>query len=121
MAERALAFIVQNNHILMVKEHVKRGDLVWKFPGGKKEKDEDLVQTCEREVLEETGYQIKVGEILYQTAKKTIYLATIVGEDHQYLDIEDNEDIISVHWLPLTDPSWWDDYTQPIIDAYLQR
>mgnify|MGYP002629244078 CR=1 FL=1 len=35
---------------------------LWEFPGGKKEALEELTETCRREVLEETGMNVKVGQ-----------------------------------------------------------
>ena len=28
------AIIIQDEHVLMVKQYVERGDIVWNFPGG---------------------------------------------------------------------------------------
>lgn len=28
------AFIIENDKVLMVKQYVERGDIVWNFPGG---------------------------------------------------------------------------------------
>jgi A/G-specific adenine glycosylase len=35
---------------------------LWEFPGGKQRKGESLAQTVAREVLEETGLHVRVGE-----------------------------------------------------------
>lgn len=35
---------------------------LWEFPGGKKEEDEKLTQTVQRELLEELGVTVEVGE-----------------------------------------------------------
>ncbi len=33
---------------------------LWEFPGGKQEPDETLIETCRREVMEETGLEVEV-------------------------------------------------------------
>jgi 8-oxo-dGTP pyrophosphatase MutT (NUDIX family) len=38
----------------------KGAHLKWELPGGKREIGESLEDTCRREVLEETGYRVKV-------------------------------------------------------------
>lgn len=35
---------------------------LWEFPGGKRKPDETLEQCCAREILEETGLRVRVGE-----------------------------------------------------------
>ena len=56
----AVSGIVLNeeNKILMI-EHNRYG---WVFPGGQVEEEEDLISALKREILEETGIQINVGE-----------------------------------------------------------
>lgn len=49
------AFVIDNDKVLMVKQFVQRGDIVWNFPGGGIEKDETPEEACIREVMEETA------------------------------------------------------------------
>lgn len=57
----AAAGIVMNEHdeILLVKTH--RGG--WEFPGGQVEVGENVIDAVKREVMEETGVDIEVGEV----------------------------------------------------------
>lgn len=51
--------INENNEILMVKHH-RDG---WVFPGGQVEIGENVIDAVKREVMEETGVDIDVGEV----------------------------------------------------------
>lgn len=44
----AEAIIIQNNSVLMFKQYVQRGDIVWNFPGGGIEEGESPEQACIR-------------------------------------------------------------------------
>ena len=57
----AAAGIVMNDNddILLVKTH--RGG--WEFPGGQVEVGENVIDAVKREVMEETGIDIEVGEV----------------------------------------------------------
>ena len=48
-----------NDEVLMVKTH--RGG--WVFPGGQVEIGENVIDAVRREVMEETGVEIEVGEV----------------------------------------------------------
>jgi 8-oxo-dGTP diphosphatase len=111
------AIVVNNDKILMVKQYVQRGDIVWNFPGGGIEQDETPEMACVREVKEETGFDVIVRKLLYKNDHKYTYLAEIVGGSLQ-LDksIKDNEDIIDLAWIDLSDEEKFDKYTQPIIE-----
>lgn len=56
-----IACIIDQQHVLIAQreENQMLGGL-WEFPGGKKEKRESIRQTVIREVLEETGLEVKL-------------------------------------------------------------
>ena len=51
--------INDNNDILLVKSH-QRG---WEFPGGQVEVGENVIDAVKREIMEEAGIDIEVGEV----------------------------------------------------------
>lgn len=59
------AIIRRNNHILLARRP-QNGLLggLWEFPGGKQQAGEDLPTCLKREICEELGAEIKVGEML---------------------------------------------------------
>lgn len=51
--------INENDEVLMVKTH----SAGWVFPGGQVEVGENVIDAVKREVMEETGVDIEVGEV----------------------------------------------------------
>lgn len=59
------ALIQKNNKFLLCQR--KRGDrygLLWEFPGGSIEKDEEFARAIEREIKEEVGLEVKAEKLL---------------------------------------------------------
>lgn len=111
--------IIQDNKVLMVKQYVQRGDIVWNFPGGGIEDDETPEVACIREVKEETGYDVTIENLIHRSSNKFTFIANIIG-GHLHLDsmIEDNADIIDVAWIDINDKDKFDEYTTPAIDLF---
>ena len=56
--------IEDNNKILMIQESKQKAYKMWNFPGGNIEEKEDIFKAAKREVKEETGYDIKLTNLL---------------------------------------------------------
>jgi 8-oxo-dGTP diphosphatase len=114
------ALIVQDRKVLMVRQHVQRGDIVWNFPGGGIEEGETPEEACIREVKEETGYEVRILSKMYFYEEKYTYRAEIIsGTEGTDKSIKDNEDIIEIGWISLSDFVKFDTYTRPIIDLFI--
>jgi 8-oxo-dGTP diphosphatase len=114
------ALIVQDRKVLMVRQHVQRGDIVWNFPSGGIEEGETPEEACIREVKEETGYEVRILSKMYFDEEKYTYRAEIIsGTEGTDKSIKDNEDIIEIGWISLSDFVKFDTYTRPIIDLFI--
>lgn len=115
------AVIIKKEKVLMVQQYVQRGDIVWNFPGGGVEENETPEQACIREVREETGYEVRVTELIYKGKVKFTFLAEIIGGDLCFnKEIVGNEDIIDVKWVSLMDKEKFDSYTIPVLELLPQ-
>lgn len=63
-------------HVLLVR--TKRG---WDIPGGQVEEGEDIVSACAREVLEESGIIVEIGNLMgvYSNLTKYIMVFGFIG------------------------------------------
>jgi len=113
----AQAVIIKNNEILMVRQYVQRGDIVWNFPGGGIEEGETPEDACIREVKEETGLDVEVYILIHkQDEKYTFLMKNFKGTINLDKTNKDNDDILEVKWVSLHDFSKFDTYTKPIIE-----
>ena len=110
------ALVLKGSKILMVKQFVQRGDIVWNFPGGGIEGMETPEEACVREVKEETGYNVVIKRLLLKSSNKFTFEAEIIS-GHLYLDInnEDNKDILHVDWVSIDEKDKFDTYTAPLL------
>ncbi|HVE74023.1 MAG TPA: (deoxy)nucleoside triphosphate pyrophosphohydrolase [Mycobacteriales bacterium] len=89
---------------------------LWEFPGGKVEQGEDDEQALVREVEEELGLAVTVGERLGgelpigQTAVLRVYLCRVVGTGEPRLSEHDAmrwlgpNELDDVPWIPVDQP-----------------
>lgn len=122
MIAQALVFN-PSREVLMVRQYVQRGDIVWNFPGGQVEAGETAEPACIREVKEETGYDVKIVRLLHYDPSigdgKYSYLAEVTGGaltlDHS---LPDNDDLLANAWVRTDDPAKWDAYTLDLLARY---
>lgn len=63
---RVTGFLVEDGRLLLVRERL-RERAHWNLPGGRPEAGESIESALVREMREETGLDIEVGELLYVT------------------------------------------------------
>jgi mutator protein MutT len=83
--EVSAALIFKDGKILITRRHANAhlGGF-WEFPGGKREPDETFEQCLVREIREELGVEIEVGdlfeEISHDYAEKAVHLKFFTGK-----------------------------------------
>jgi 8-oxo-dGTP diphosphatase len=99
------AIVVRDEALLMVRRAQEPARGLWSVPGGKVERTEYLVDAVRREVREETGLEIEVGdlagffEVIGEEDHYVIldFLATYEGDDSP----QPGDDVDRVRWVPL--------------------
>lgn len=61
---RVTAIVIEDDQILLLNQDTE-GDRAWSLPGGKVEPGETIEEALRREVQEETGLEVHVGDLLY--------------------------------------------------------
>ncbi len=108
------AVVIHQNKVLLVLRGQAPAKDRWAIPGGSVELGETLQTAAEREVLEETGLQIKAGEVIYtfdsihrDQAGRVQYHYVIIDLKAKALDptqpLSPADDARAVDWFTLAD------------------
>lgn len=81
----------------------------WSFPKGKLHRDESFAQAAQREIFEETGYDVSLGEplgtinyeLLNGRAKEVRYWEVELPTGHEIdrLHLEQQDEITNIRWV----------------------
>jgi 8-oxo-dGTP diphosphatase len=101
------AIVVRDGHLLMVRRAQEPALGLWSIPGGKVERSEYLADALRREVQEETGLEVDVGElagffeVIGDGTHYVImdFLATYTGAEEP----RPGDDVDRARWVPLDD------------------
>lgn len=102
---RVAVLIVENGNVLLA-EHEKGGRRYWLLPGGGMEFGESVEEAAKRELFEEAGIEIEVGDLLW-------VVDSIPGDLHRHvLNLIVEGRALSTNLVPgqdrvLRDMRWW--------------
>jgi 8-oxo-dGTP pyrophosphatase MutT (NUDIX family) len=129
--------IIRDHHILLLKqvEHAS-GRSYWQIPGGGIEGDETEEQCVQREMLEETGLEVRIDSLLLDEPSpsdaiyerwKTYRCSILAGEARPGSEPEaiyaEAYSFTEVGWFDLRHPTSWNERldADSYITAWLQR
>ena len=104
------AIIVDGDELLLIRERID-GQLIYDFPGGGMEFGESFEQALKREVFEEVGLKIQVGNLVgswwFMIKHSQIQIVCLAYQcqctNRQALDLDHNpaeeEDIAEAFWI----------------------
>ena len=102
------AIVVKEGNVLLVKRAAPPSRGLWAIPGGSLELGETLQRGAEREILEETGIQIRAGApvyafdfLEYDSENKLHYHFVVVDMNAEYVagEVQAADDALDARWV----------------------
>lgn len=98
------AVVIDDGRLLLVQRGRDPGRGLWAVPGGKVRSGEHLQGTARREVLEETGLEVDIGELAW--------VGEVIDDDYHIVlidffgrlvggEMQAADDAADVRWVPL--------------------
>ena len=104
------AAVVSEGKILIIKVQNLKGEEVWTFPKGHIENTEDEREAAKREVMEETGYTVKIIDKIRDVEYKFIAkdgalvsktVSWFLSEPVEKGEIHTKDEVLEVKWVDL--------------------
>lgn len=102
------AFIYRGNEVLVVKRSDSEETFpgLWEIPGGGLEYGESLMSALEREILEEVGLKVKVGELYYAFSYISERTGRQIAELHYLAEPLNNESVVTLNDTEHSEYRW---------------
>ncbi|MDG5472189.1 NUDIX domain-containing protein [Jeotgalibacillus sp. ET6] len=84
------AIILSNQRVLLTKNRDEEGDF-YLSPGGGQEHGETFHETLKRECMEETGFEIEIGEVLF--------IREYIGKNHEHSAFDSQVHQVEVYFI----------------------
>jgi 8-oxo-dGTP diphosphatase len=113
----ALCFVEHEGRVLLLRQRHRRG---WTLPGGLVNRGENAVQAVEREVFEETGLRVTVGQafatVIEPRVRRVDVLFRVTVEERPEITVAG--EALTADWLRPEDAGEVD---EPTTDAFVER
>jgi ADP-ribose pyrophosphatase len=102
------AVVIRDGRVLLVKRKNPPSQNLWAIPGGRVKAGEPLIDAVKREILEETGINVKVGQVVHvfdliesNKSKDKLIHYVIIDYKAEYIsgEIKAGDDALDVRWV----------------------
>jgi 8-oxo-dGTP diphosphatase len=93
----AFALVTNGQRLLLVRQNY--GQRLWALPGGLAEPGEQLAETARREVREETGLDVEIGDLVAVADRGFIVLFVFAAQSNGGEAVPQDDEIEALGWF----------------------